>query len=314
MNGANAWRNILLLIIPGALWGSSFLLTEIVLESMPPVTFTTVRNLLTAIGLVALLYWRNGRLPTTWRSWFDYLLLGLFNTAIPFVLISWGQLYIDSGLASILVSTMPLFTIILAHFFTSDERITPTKFVGIVLGLVGIIVLIGPSALEGLGQNMLGQLAVIGAAICYAIGAIQSLRVLQAPRLRALPQQIRAFEVIAGQFVTTAVFFIPIALLIDGIPTQLPSTASTLALFGSAWPMTIIAVVVFYYLIDTVSTTFASLSVYLIPVFGVLFGVLLLNEPLTLQIIVALCLILLGVAIVNGLLQRSNQLSVARNQ
>ncbi|MEM7112824.1 MAG: EamA family transporter [Chloroflexota bacterium] len=313
MNGTNTWKNILLLFIPGALWGSSFLLTEIVLESMPPVTFTTVRNLLTAIGLVGLLYWKNGRLPTAWRSWFDYLLLGLFNTAIPFVLISWGQLYIDSGLASILVSTMPLFTIILAHFFTSSERITLTKFVGIMLGLVGIVVLIDPSALEGLGQNMLGQLAVIGAAICYAIGAIHSLRVLQAPRLRALSQQVRAFEVIAGQFVTTAVFFIPIALFVDGLPT-LPSLRSTLALFGSAWPMTIIAVVVFYYLIDTVSTTFASLSVYLIPIFGVLFGVLILNEPLTLQIVVALCLILCGVAIVNGIFNRSNQLSVASNQ
>lgn len=312
MNTTPSWRILLLLFIPGALWGSSFLLTEIVLQSMPPITFTMLRNLLTALALWVLLYYQNGRLHNTWRSWYGYFLLGFINTALPFTLISWGQLYIDSGLASILVSTTPIFTIILANFFTDDEPFTLNKLFGILLGFAGIVILIGPAALAGIGQHIGGQLAVTGAAVCYAIGAILSRYYLQRPRMQALPQQVRSLELITGQFLTTALVYIPLALWIDGLPTQFPSAPSVIALLTSAWPMTIIAVMVFYYLIETTGSTYASLSVYLIPLVAVFLGAFVLGEQISFTAIVSLVLILLGVAVVNGLLRINGRLSIVR--
>jgi drug/metabolite transporter (DMT)-like permease len=125
------WKNTLLLFIPSTLWGVSFLLTEIILETIPPFTLTAWRNLIAIVPFLGLLHLVNGKLPRTWAGWWPYIIIGLFNNALPFVLVAWGQLYIESGLATILLSTMPLFTIILAHFSIADERMTRDKFIGV---------------------------------------------------------------------------------------------------------------------------------------------------------------------------------------
>lgn len=297
-----SWKQIALLFVPGVLWGGSFVLTEVVLETIPPISYTMLRNLITAVALIFILYRQNGRLQSTPRAWLTYFVIGFFNNALPFTLINWGQLTIDSGLASILVSTMPFFTILLAHFFTNDERLTPRKLVGIGLGLLGIVVLIGPAALSGLGQNMWGQVAVTAASVSYAIGAILSRSYLQAPRLQAMPPQVRSLEIVAGQYAATAVLLILLAFTFENPLTLHPSLRSINALLISALPVTITAVLVYYYLIGTIGASFSALSIYIIPIAGVLLGSLLLAEPITPQVVAALVLILLGVAIVNGLL------------
>ena len=296
-----SWKQIALLFVPGVLWGGAFVLTEMVLETIPPISYTMLRNIITAVALVAILYARNGRLQTTPRAWLTYFVIGFFNNALPFTLVNWGQLTIDSGLASILVSTMPFFTLLLAHFFTDDERLTPPKLLGIGLGLLGIVVLIGPNALSGLGGSLAGQLMVTGAAVSYAIGAILSRSYLRASRQRAVPPQLRALEIVTGQYAATAVLLILLAFTVEDPLALHPSLRSITALLISALPVSLTAVLVYYYLIDAIGASFSALSIYIIPIAGVLMGALLLGEPITPQVIIALVLILLGVAIVNGL-------------
>ena len=296
-----SWKQIALLFVPGVLWGGAFVLTEMVLETIPPISYTMLRNIITAVALVAILYARNGRLQTTPRAWLTYFVIGFFNNALPFTLVNWGQLTIDSGLASILVSTMPFFTLLLAHFFTDDERLTPPKLLGIGLGLLGIVVLIGPDALSGLGGSLAGQLMVTGAAVSYAIGAILSRSYLRASRQRAVPPQLRALEIVTGQYAATAVLLILLAFTVEDPLALHPSLRSITALLISALPVSLTAVLVYYYLIDAIGASFSALSIYIIPIAGVLMGALLLGEPITPQVIIALVLILLGVAIVNGL-------------
>ena len=296
-----SWKQIALLFVPGVLWGGAFVLTEMVLETIPPISYTMLRNIITAVALVAILYARNGRLQTTPRAWLTYFVIGFFNNALPFTLVNWGQLTIDSGLASILVSTMPFFTLLLAHFFTDDERLTPPKLLGIGLGLLGIVVLIGLDALSGLGGSLAGQLMVTGAAVSYAIGAILSRSYLRASRQRAVPPQLRALEIVTGQYAATAVLLILLAFTVEDPLALHPSLRSITALLISALPVSLTAVLVYYYLIDAIGASFSALSIYIIPIAGVLMGALLLGEPITLQVIASLVLILLGVAIVNGL-------------
>ena len=296
-----SWKQIALLFVPGVLWGGAFVLTEMVLETIPPISYTMLRNIITAVALVAILYARNGRLQTTPRAWLTYFVIGFFNNALPFTLVNWGQLTIDSGLASILVSTMPFFTLLLAHFFTDDERLTPPKLLGIGLGLLGIVVLIGPNALSGLGGSLAGQLMVTGAAVSYAIGAILSRSYLRASRQRAVPPQLRALEIVTGQYAATAVLLILLAFTVEDPLALHPSLRSITALLISALPVSLTAVLVYYYLIDAIGASFSALSIYIIPIAGVIMGALLLGEPITPQVIIALVLILLGVAIVNGL-------------
>ena len=296
-----SWKQIALLFVPGVLWGGAFVLTEMVLETIPPISYTMLRNIITAVALVVILYARNGRLQTTPRAWLTYFVIGFFNNALPFTLVNWGQLTIDSGLASILVSTMPFFTLLLAHFFTDDERLTPPKLLGIGLGLLGIVVLIGPNALSGLGGSLAGQLMVTGAAVSYAIGAILSRSYLRASRQRAVPPQLRALEIVTGQYAATAVLLILLAFTVEDPLALHPSLRSITALLISALPVSLTAVLVYYYLIDAIGASFSALSIYIIPIAGVLMGALLLGEPITLQVIASLVLILLGVAIVNGL-------------
>lgn len=297
-----SWKHVALLFVPGLLWGGSFVITEIVLETIPPISYTMLRNMVTAVALIAILYGRNGRLQTTPRAWATYFIIGLFNNALPFTLINWGQLTIDSGLASILVATMPFFTLLLAHFFTDDERLTPNKLLGIGLGLLGIVILIGPDALRGLGDSIVGQLMVTSAAVSYAVGVLLSRSYLQGLRQRAMPPQLRSLEIVTGQYAATAVLLTLLAFAFESPLSLHPSLRSVTALLISALPVTIIAVLVYYYLIDTVGASFSSLSTYIMPIAAVLMGSLLLNEPITPQAVAALLLILLGVAIVNGLI------------
>ncbi len=298
------WKNIVLLFIPGTLWGVSFLLNEIILETIPPFTLTAGRNLITIAAMLGILYTLGGKLARSWQIWQPYFVLGFANNALPFVLISWGQLYIDSGLATILISTMPLFTIILAHFSIADERLTRDKLIGIILGLAGIVVLIGPGVLAGLGLNIWGQFAVLGASVSYAWGAIYSRLYFKKRDAPSGSRWTSLVELTTGQFIASTLLVLPFSLSIEQPWRLNPSMASLNALVVTALVVTIVAVVVYYYLIDEAGATFASTVLYLIPINGVFWGAVILHERVTWQAILALFLILAGIAIINGLVRQ----------
>ena len=160
--GRTEWALLLLL---AGLWGSSFLFMKLAVQSMPVFTVVLGRIGLAALLLTIYVYLSGESLPTDWRSWRQLTLLGFLRAALPISLFVWAGTKIDSSVSGILNSTTPLFTIIVAHLFTTDERLTGRKLLGVLIGIVGVVLLIGPNALQGLGQNLLGQLAVLGAIV-----------------------------------------------------------------------------------------------------------------------------------------------------
>ena len=164
------------------------------------------------VGLAALALWAlvpllGHAMPSGWRVWLAFLGMGLLNNVVPFALIVWGQTQIASGLASILNAAMPLFTVLVASALLPDERATPLKLAGVVIGLTGVIVMIGPEALEGLGGAVLAQLAVVGATVSYASAGVYG------RRFRVMG--IDPFVTAAGQVAASALFLAPIALIVD---------------------------------------------------------------------------------------------------
>jgi len=288
-------RQWLLLIVLSLLWGGAFIFIEIGVEALPPFTLVFGRVGFGALGLYLLLRWRGLILPTDWPTWRDYLILGALNNALPFALIAWGQTVINAGLASILNATTPLFTVLLAHLLTHDERLNGGKVLGVLLGLAGVAVLVGGGALTGLGSEVLAQLAVLGAAASYAFAGIFG------RRFRAQPPLVTA----TGMVIASTLLLLPIVLVVDR-PWQLanPGAAAWGAVLGLALLCTVLAYLIYFRLLAVAGATNVLLVTFLIPVSAVLLGALLLDERLTGSQFGGMALIGLGLAAVDGRLLR----------
>jgi drug/metabolite transporter (DMT)-like permease len=283
-------RQFLILLVLGLIWGASFLFIKVAVVTIPPFTVAFGRTALAALILYIVLRYRGLKLGSWGHLWGSFLVLGLLNGAVPYTLITWAEIHIDSGLAAILNALMPLFTVLLAHFFTQDEKLNWTKVVGIFLGFLGILALIGPAVLKGLGTHVIGQLAVVGAALCYAMAAIYG------RRLKEIPPLVSA----TGQLIGAALLTLPLSFIID-TPWQLSVTLlslgalACLSLLGTA-----LAYILYYYLLARIGATNVSLVTYLLPITGVFWGALLLGERLHWSAFLALALILAGIAGVNN--------------
>ncbi|MCB9443604.1 MAG: DMT family transporter [Ardenticatenaceae bacterium] len=219
--------------------------------------------------------------------------MGFFAHALPFVLFSWGELHVDSALASILNGTTPLFTVILAHFLVADDRMTPLKLAGTLLGLVGMVVLVAPSLLGGVQAETWGLLGMTVAAVCYAITIIYSRE-----HLRGLPPLVAP----TAQLMMAAIFLLPVSLVVDKPYTlALPGWPALGGLLGLSLWGTAVAFAVYYHILEKLSATELSMVTYLIPIFGIALGVIVLDEQLTWNIYLGFAFILLGVMTVNGL-------------
>lgn len=288
----------LLLLLPGIVWGASFTVVELVLPVVPPITITLLRTLISCIMLLVMMRYAGGYLPRRLVEWAPFFLLAATNLAVPFALTTWGQVYIEGGLASILLSVMPLFTALLAWWFMADEALTMNKAVGVVLGLLGIVLLIGVDAMRTLGANLLAQLAIVGAALLYAISSVFIRRVypLQPAGLSAWALRLR---ITSAQFVAAAILLLPFSLWLES-PWRLHIGLDTwgyLIFLGVG--VTLLATLTYFFLIEQFGAGTASTTIYLIPVAGVLSGVLVLGEELTTQMLAALALILGGIFMAN---------------
>ena len=278
------------LLLLSAIWGSSFLFIKLAVAEIPPMTLVAARLGLAALALLLFLAATGRRLPRGWGIWRGFLVVAVIGNVVPFFLINWGEVTVDSSLAAILLATVPLATVVLAHAFAPDERLTPLKGLGVAVGFGGIVVLVGPDALAGFGREAVSQFAIVGAACCYAATGV----FVRRSRLIELPAAVTA----AGVLVTAAVVAVPLALVVDR-PWELPapSTGALLALAVLALLCTSAAFLILFRLLATTSATFVSLLNYLAPVFGVLWGALLLGEALHLEVLGALALILLGLVL-----------------
>ena len=281
--------NLLLLLLLGTIWGSSYLFIKIIVAEVPVLTLVAGRLTLAAITMWLILRIRGSSTPRRRGLWRAYAVLGFMGLAVPHCLISWGEQYISSGLASLLQATTPIFTVILAHFLTNDEPITRAKSIGVLIGFVGVGILMLPDLRQGLQANLLGQLAIVGSSLCYAGTAIYV-----RSRLRGQPPLVSA----SGQLTMGMAYMLPASLLIDrpfDLSPSLPVLASwvVLAILG-----TVVAYAVYYTIIERSSATFVTMVTYIIPINGLMLGALVLNEPLNVTVLGSLGLILLGVLLV----------------
>ena len=287
---ARPLKHWLLLFVIVALWGSAFGITEFAIEAFTPVALVTGRMILAAALLMVVVVIRGQSLPRSLDFWMFSLAMAIVGNCLPFWLISVAQLQIDSGLAGILMSIMPLTTLLLAHFFVSGERLSGRKLLGFAVGLVGIVVLIGPEALlelKGEGTALLAEIATLVAALCYAANAIIA-------RKRPPFDPIVAA---AGTMIVGALIMIPIGL--KDLPSEIAnaSTNGLLAALALAILASAVAPVVFLRLIALAGPSFVAFINYLIPLWAVLIGILLLGEEPRWTALFALALILSGLAI-----------------
>ncbi len=272
------------------MWGTSFLLTKIAVAAIAPVDLVAGRFVLAAAVLLTLLVVTRRGLPGTARLWLFVTAMALVGNCIPFLLISWGQQRIDSGLAGILMAIMPLSTVMLAHFFVAGERLNRFKAAGFLLGFLGIVVLIGPAVLlelRGSGAVLLSELAVLGGAVCYAINTIIA---RHRPKSDALVTS-------AGVTLVACLVMAP-ASAFTGLPDlgQIPASA-LIAVIILGVVSTATATVVFFKLITLAGPSFLSLINYLIPAWAVLVGMLFLGERPDWTALAGLAFILSGIAL-----------------
>ena len=243
------------------------------------------RIIITTAILYAIFLWRRDILPMEGGLWRQCFVLAFFGNTLPYFLIMWGEVDVDSALAAILLSVMPLATLVLAHIFTTDEKFTPLKVAGVVVGFIGVVILVGPDALGGLGDHLVRQLAVAGGAFCFAIQTVMA---------RRLPK-ISPLTVSVIVMICALVQALPLAFIVDWPITTMPSAISwgamiCLGVFSGA-----IALIIYFYLVAQRGATYVALNNFLLPPLGVFWGFLFLDELVAPQALIALGVILIGI-------------------
>lgn len=283
-----SWAAFLLL---GSVWGSSFLWIKLALVELGPFTLVAFRLLFGALGMGVVLWIRRPTFPRDARTLALLALMGLTNTALPFTLISWGELSIDTGVASILNSTTPLFTLVIAHLFLDDERMNLPRMVGLVVGFLGILLLFSRDlSAESFRAGLLGQAAVLAAAISYAASSVLARR-----SFRHVPLLVQASVplFVADGLIWSGALAFESPLAIPRLPLTWFSLA-WLGLLGSC-----LAYLLYFYLINTVGSTRTTLVTYMFPVIGVGLGVLFLGESLDAPLVLGALLVVAGIGVVN---------------
>lgn len=275
------------------LWGGSFFFVGVAVNGLPPFTIVALRVGLAAIALLVVLRLRGLSMPRGPAVWWAFLVMGVLNNVIPQTLIVWGQTHIPSGLASILNATTPLFTVLVAHVATRDERMGLAKVGGVLTGFAGVAVMIGPQAFSGLGGNILAQMAILGAALSYALATVYGRRF----RTLGVTPMATAIGMLSG----ATVVLVPLSLLVEH-PWALPPAGLDvwLAVGGLALLSTALAYIFFFRLLATAGASNLSLVTFLIPISAILLGVLVLGETLELRHFAGMAFIGLGLAAIDG--------------
>jgi drug/metabolite transporter (DMT)-like permease len=280
----------ILLALLVAAWGSSFAMSKHALIAFDASWVMALRLSIAAAVLVPYAHATGQTLAAAPRVWLKFIWLGFIGNAFPFLVITWAMHHVSSGVAGLLMGAIPLFVVILAHFFLDDERLTPPKALGFILGFAGIVVLIGPAAIFSLsvtGGELLGELAVLLGCLCYAVHAVSAKRLgVEHPVQQA-----------AAVCLSGAMMGLIAALAADPRGLSGIAIADYWSVIGLGLVPTALATLLVYRLMARTGPSFVSLSNYLVPVFAVLLGAAVLGEPLGWNILVASLLILGGIAV-----------------
>jgi drug/metabolite transporter (DMT)-like permease len=283
-------KDWVLFILLGAIWSASFLWIKIAIREVGPMTLVAFRVLFGMLTGIAVTLWLRVPWPRDRQTLGVLLLLGATSVAIPFFLISWGEQSIDSAVASILNATVPLFTIVFAHLFTRDDRITLPKVLGLLLGFSGVVVLMSRDLGAGAHNSVIGQLAVVLAAVFYAASSVYA---------RLKTQHVNGYVRGAAPLVSASLFMWIAAPLLES-PLHIPRLPLTwvallwLGVLGSG-----VALILWYYLLHEIGPTRTTMVTYIFPLGGVVLGVIFLDETLSWQLVVGALLIVASLLVVN---------------
>ncbi|MGI6855012.1 DMT family transporter [Mesorhizobium sp. 1B3] len=282
----NLVKELALLLALSTLWGASYSFIKIGVETIAPVTLIAARTFIAGLILVAIIQWQGLNLPTDAATWRRFLFQACLNSVIPFTLIAWAQQTTDAALATILNSTSPIFVFLLTVLVTRHEAVTGRKLFGIGTGIVGICLIVGVQALDGVGRELWAQLAIVAATVCYAAAAIFG------KNFRGLHPIMPA----AGSMICGATVLIPVSLIAEQPGTMAPSTESILALLALSVFSTALAFVIYFRLVQTLGSVGTTAQAYLRVPIGVAIGVMFLGESLSSTGMIGLVCVIAGVA------------------
>ncbi len=272
-------------------WGPSFLFIKVAVENIPPLIIANLRVAIGAVLLYLVLKIKKTELPKFGPAWKHFAVMGFFSCALPFALFAISEQYIDSSLAAILNGTTPLFTLIIAHFFTENDRLTKAKLYGTLTGFSGLFVLVAPSLFE-VEANSLGIFIGTMAAASYGVGFVYAKKNIHGFKPLVVP---------TAQLFLASLFLLPFSLIVeDPILIDSVSLAAVLSVLGLAVFGTALAFVIYYKLIAVTNATYVAAVNYVLPVFGVGLGMAVLKERLTWNSYLGSLMILVGVMIING--------------
>lgn len=284
------WSRLLLLSL---VWGGSFFFVEVALPHADPLTIVFYRVAIAAVALWLYCVVIRETIPRSAGIWGAFMVMGILNNVIPFTLITWGQTEVTAGLASILNATTPLFAVAVGHYWPDGERATPNKIAGIVIGLIGMVVLIGPSIL-GASGSVLGQVAILGSSLSYALAANYGRRLLK---------RVSPIVSAAGMLAASSLVMLPMAIAFETPFAPLPVSA-WLALLGLSLLCAAVAYILYFGILESAGPTNLMLVTFLIPVSAIALGVFFLGEQIDLRQMTGLALIFAGLACVDGRLLR----------
>jgi len=282
----NLALELALLGILATLWGASYSFIKVGVETIPPVTLIAARTLIAGTLLLTVMRARGLTLPRDRATWLRFLIQACLNSVIPFTLIAWAERTVDAGLATILNSTSPIFAFLLTLSLVRHESETGRKLFGVAAGMAGICLIVGVEALGGLGRELITQLAIVAATICYAGAAIFG------RGFKGLDPIMPA----AGSMLCGTAILIPASLVIDRPWLLVPSAGSLVALLGLSVFSTALAFTIYFRLIHTLGSVGTTAQAYLRVPIGVAIGVLFLGETLTSTAWIGLTCVLAGVA------------------
>ena len=281
------WAMLVLLSI---FWGGAFFFVEIALRGFQPFALVFLRVSIAAIILLAIVYARGMCMPGRLATWGAYFIMGALNNAIPFCLIVWGQTRIDSGVASILNATTPIFTVLLAHFFTTDERLNARKSAGVLIGFFGVYLMMSPELKDGFSWRSLGLIAVLGAAVSYSLAGIFGKRFKhESPMVSS-----------TGMLVCSAVMMAPMAIFSGSLAASAVSTQAVAAIFAIAAISTAMAYLLYFRILATAGATNVLLVTFLIPISALLLGIGVLGEVIHEMEFAGMGCIFLGLIVIDG--------------
>ena len=296
-------KALLALLALGAIWGASFLFIKVIVDETSSLEVAEGRMFFGALAVGVVIAIRKTPLRRPPALWFKVAVWALVGIVIPFILIAWAEEHIASGTASVLNSSMPLFTMLFAAIFLIEEQLTPVRVAGLGLGFVGIIVLTGGDIYDIRDSTVLGQLAVVSAAACYGAGAVYA---------RSLLKKEDPVSLTGGQLVMGTVMVLPVMLAVRGTPDYSLSVEAWLSLLALGVLGTGIALIIYLWLVDNVGSVRSSLVTYIIPIVGLFLGWAVLDETIGINTVLGSALIIAGVAaVMRGQTPSSQRLPVA---